>query len=87
MAGGIFLTVTCGGGSRLCHGNDVPAYRDRRGSIRESRSFLEVLWSCLNDWREIGAAGCRGPLGRDDKAGLVRYANSSTNLRVLLLTG
>jgi hypothetical protein len=33
MAGGIFLTVTCGGGSRFCHGNDVPAYRDRRGSM------------------------------------------------------
>jgi hypothetical protein len=25
MAGGIFLTVTCGGGSQLCHGDDVLA--------------------------------------------------------------
>jgi hypothetical protein len=33
MAGGVFLTVTCGGGSWHCHGNDVPAYRDRRGSM------------------------------------------------------
>jgi hypothetical protein len=41
----------------------------------------------LGDRREIGVAGCRGLLGRDDRAGLVRYANSSVNLRVLLLTG
>jgi hypothetical protein len=41
----------------------------------------------LNDRREVGTAGRRGPLGRDDRAGLVRYADSSANLRVLLLTG
>jgi hypothetical protein len=33
MAGTVFLTVTRGGGSRLCHGNDIPVYRDRRGSM------------------------------------------------------
>jgi hypothetical protein len=33
MTGGIFLTVICGDDSRLCHGDDVPAYRDRRGSM------------------------------------------------------
>jgi hypothetical protein len=33
MAGEVFLTVTRGGGSRLCHCNDVPVYRDRRGSM------------------------------------------------------
>jgi hypothetical protein len=46
MAGGIFPAVICGEGSRLFHGDDIPAYRDRRVSIRGSRSFLEVLWSC-----------------------------------------
>jgi hypothetical protein len=25
-----------------------------------SRAFLEVLWSCSDDRRGIGAAGCRG---------------------------
>jgi hypothetical protein len=40
----------------------------------------------LSDQRGVGTAGRRGPLGRDDRAGLVRYANSSTNLKVLLLT-
>jgi hypothetical protein len=34
MAGGVFLTVTYGDGVWLCHGDDVPAYRDRRGSMR-----------------------------------------------------
>jgi hypothetical protein len=46
-----------------------------------------VLWSCLNDRRGVGAAGHREPMGEDDGAGLVRYADSSANLRVLLLTG
>jgi hypothetical protein len=84
MAGGIFLTVTCGGGSRLCHDNDVPAYWDRRGSMGGgSKSFLEAWWSCLNDRRGVGAAECRGLMGEDDRAGLVRYANFSANFRVL----
>jgi hypothetical protein len=87
MAGGVFFTVIRGDGSRLCHGDDVPAYRDRKGSISGSRSFLEVLWSCLNNRQGIGAAGRRGLMGETDKAELVRYANSSVNLKVLLLTG
>jgi hypothetical protein len=33
MVGEVFLTVTRGDGSWLCHGDDVPAYRDRRGSM------------------------------------------------------
>jgi hypothetical protein len=41
----------------------------------------------LSDQRGVGIAGRRGPLGRDDRAGLGRYANSSVNLKVLLLTG
>jgi hypothetical protein len=41
----------------------------------------------LGDRREIGVAGCRGLLGRDDRAGLVRYTKFSANLKVLLLTG
>jgi hypothetical protein len=61
ITGEVFLTVICGDDSRLCHGDDVPAYRDRRSSIRGLTSFLEVLWSCLDDRRGIGAAGCRGP--------------------------
>jgi hypothetical protein len=56
MAGGIFLTVTCGDGGRL------------------------------SDQRGVGTARHRGPLGRDDRVGLGRYANSSANLKVLLLT-
>jgi hypothetical protein len=60
---------------------------DEKSSMRGFTSFLEVLWSCSDDRREIGVAGCHGPLGRDDTAGLVRYANSSANLKVLLLTG
>jgi hypothetical protein len=58
----------------------------KKSSMRGFTSFLEVLWSCSDDRREIGAAGCRGPLGRDDTAGLVCYANSFANLRVFLLT-
>jgi hypothetical protein len=59
MAGGIFLTVTCGGGSRLCHGNDVPAYRDRRGlmGVKEFLRGVVVLLeqsarnrSCWMSW-------------------------------------
>jgi hypothetical protein len=87
MAGGVFLTVTCGDGSRLCHGDDVLAYRDRRGSIRGFTSFLEVLWSCSGDRRGIGAAGFRELMGEADRAELVRYADSFTNFRVLLFTG
>jgi hypothetical protein len=86
MAGGVFLTVTHGGDSQLCHGDDVSVYRDRRDSMRGFTSFLEVLWSCLNDRRGIGAARCRGLMGEVDRAGLVRYADSFANLRVLLLT-
>jgi hypothetical protein len=41
----------------------------------------------LSDQRGVRTVGCRGPLGRDDRAELVRYANSSANLKVLLLTG
>jgi hypothetical protein len=33
MAGGVVPTVIRGDGSRLCHGDDVSAYRDRRGSM------------------------------------------------------
>jgi hypothetical protein len=78
MAGGILPAVTHGGGGRLCHGGDVPAYRGgRRGSMRGSKSFLEVLWSCLSDRRGVG----------DDGAGLVRYADSNPNCTILLLTG
>jgi hypothetical protein len=57
----VFFTVIRGDDSRLCHGDDVPAYRDRRSSIRGLTSFLEVLWSCSDDRRGIGAAGRRGP--------------------------
>jgi hypothetical protein len=52
-----------------------------------SRSFFEVLWSCSDDWRGVGAAGRHGFMGEVDIAGLVRYADSFANLRVLLLTG
>jgi hypothetical protein len=41
----------------------------------------------LSDQRGVETAGCRGPLGQDDGARLVRHAISSANLRVLLLTG
>jgi hypothetical protein len=40
----------------------------------------------LGDRREKGAARCRGLLGRDDGAERVRYAKSSANLKILLLT-
>jgi hypothetical protein len=40
----------------------------------------------LSDQRGVGTPGRRGPLGRDDRAGLVHYANSSAPLKVLLLT-
>jgi hypothetical protein len=40
-----------------------------------------------SDQRGVGTAGRRGPLGRDDRAELVRYANSFANLKVFLLTG
>jgi hypothetical protein len=53
----------------------------------KSRSFLKELWSCSDDQQGVGTAGRRGPLGRDDRAGIVRYTDSSVNLRVLLLTG
>jgi hypothetical protein len=86
MAGGVFLTVIRGDGSRLCHGDDVSAYRDQRGSIRGFTSFLEVLWSCSDDRRGIGAAGWSGLMEEADRARLVRYADSFANLRVLLLT-
>jgi hypothetical protein len=46
-----------------------------------------VLWSCLIDRREVGAAGRHGLMGEADRARLVRYADSFVNLRVLLLTG
>jgi hypothetical protein len=62
----------------------------RRGLNRldeGSKSFLEVLWSRSDERRGIEAAGRRGLMGEDDGAGLVRYANSSANLRVLLFTG
>jgi hypothetical protein len=39
----------------------------------------------LSDQRGVRTVGRCGPLGRDGRAGLVRYANSSVNLRVLLL--
>jgi hypothetical protein len=41
----------------------------------------------LSDQRGVRTIGRRGPLRQDDRAGLVRYANSSANLKVLLLTG
>jgi hypothetical protein len=85
MAGGIFLTVIRGDGSRLCHGDDVSAYRDRRGSMGVQELPRGVLWSCLNNQRGIGAAGRRGLMGEADRAGLVRYADSFMNLRVLML--
>jgi hypothetical protein len=59
----------------------------QRSSIRGSRSFLDVLWSCSADRQGIGAAGRRGLMGEADRAGLVRYADSFANHRVLLLTG
>jgi hypothetical protein len=63
----------------------------RHTGIEEARwgssSFFEVLWSCSGDRRGIGAAGCRRFLGEADRAGLVRYADSFANHRVLLLTG
>jgi hypothetical protein len=40
MAGGVFLRVTGGDGGWFCHGDDVPAYKDRRGSMRGFTSFL-----------------------------------------------
>jgi hypothetical protein len=41
----------------------------------------------LGDQRGVGTARCCGPLGRDDRAGLVRYVNSSANFKALLLMG
>jgi hypothetical protein len=38
MAGGIFPTVIRGDGCQLCHGDDVPVYRDRRGSMGGPRA-------------------------------------------------
>jgi hypothetical protein len=62
MAGRVFLMVTRGDGSRLCHGDDVSAkgFEEARwgGGFR---SFFEVWWSCSNNRRGIGVAGCRGP--------------------------
>jgi hypothetical protein len=46
-----------------------------------------VLWSRSGDRRGIGAAGRRGLMEEADRAGLVRYADSFANLRVLLLMG
>jgi hypothetical protein len=60
MTGEVFLTVICGDGSRLCHGDDVSASRDRRGSMRVQEFLRGVLWSCLNNRRGKGVAGCRG---------------------------
>jgi hypothetical protein len=45
------------------------------------------LWFCSAIDEGIGAAGCRGLLGQDDEAKMVRYANFSANLEVFLLTG
>jgi hypothetical protein len=45
-----------------------------------------MLWSCLNNRRGIGVAGCRGPWNETIEPDLVRYADSSANLRVSLLT-
>jgi hypothetical protein len=87
MARGIFLMMTRGDSGWLCHGDDVLVYRDRRGSMGGFTSFLEVLWSCLNNRRGVGAAERRGLMGGDNGAGLVPYANFSANLRVFLLTG
>jgi hypothetical protein len=35
----------------------------RRGTVRWSRSFLEVMWSCLSDQQGVGAAGQPGRRG------------------------
>jgi hypothetical protein len=40
----------------------------------------------LSDQRGVGTVGRRGPLRRDDRAGLVCYTDSSANLRIFLLT-
>jgi hypothetical protein len=40
----------------------------------------------LSDQRGVETVGRRGLMGRDDRAGLVRYANSFANLRIFLLT-
>jgi hypothetical protein len=55
MAGGMFLTVTRGDDSRLCHGDDITAHRDRRGSMGGFTSFFEVLWSCsaIDEGKEL----------------------------------
>jgi hypothetical protein len=76
--------VTHGDGSRLCHGNDVPAYRDRRGSMGV-QEFLRGVVVLLE--RSVRSRSCwtSWTYGRTDRAGLVRYADSFANLRVLLL--
>jgi hypothetical protein len=51
MAGGIFLTLTCGDGGWLCHGDDVPAYRDRRG-LMGVQEFLRGVVVLLGDDEE-----------------------------------
>jgi hypothetical protein len=47
--------VIHGDDSRLCHGDDVPVFRDRRDSMGGSRSFFEVLWSCsaIDEGKEL----------------------------------
>jgi hypothetical protein len=60
--------VACGGGSRLCYGDDVPAYRDRRGSMGV-QEFLRGIVVLLGRSQEVGAAGCRGFMGEVDRAG------------------
>jgi hypothetical protein len=79
--------VIRGEGSRLCHGDDVSTYGDRRGSMGVQELPQGLLWSCLNNRRGVGVTGWHGFMGEADRAGLVRYADSSANLRVLLFTG
>jgi hypothetical protein len=53
--------------------------QDRR---REKLDDDEIPWIT----KEFTGNGCRESLGRNDRAGWVRYANSSANLKILLLT-
>jgi hypothetical protein len=82
---------------RSAQRDEVPVRKRRRslpgdcsGWKMAGAIFLTVTrgdGSRLSDQQGVRTVGRRGLMGRDDGAGLVRYANSSVNLKVLLLTG
>jgi hypothetical protein len=59
---------------------------DEKSSMRGFTSFLEVLWSCSAIDEGKVLLDVVGLMGEADRAGLVRYAIFSANLRVFLLT-